>query len=182
MRATCSTRCRRSTPTRFSCPSTDPCSRVSSAPSGRTTTSASSCRCGSPDLHGSHRLEPDAAHQVLTDAPVQRLDDSRSIHLQLMRQRAVGGGDDEHAAIETLSATHGSQSITDDVRERESQTLLAHLDTDTEPAQRGVDEVRQTLLGHRPPSSVSTPPLTLTWRTSSKSPTSVSGPVVVTST
>ena len=84
--------------------------------------------------------------------------------------------------VEPLGAAQLCQSITDDVRKRDPQALLAHLNPDAKPAQRGVDEVGQALLCHRFPSSVTTPSRTLKWRTSSKSPTSVSGSVVVTST
>ena len=48
-RATSSTPCRRSTATTWSCPSTDPCSPRWCALRAATTTSASSCRCASPD-------------------------------------------------------------------------------------------------------------------------------------
>src|SRR6202051_5236913 len=99
-----------------------------------------------------------------------------------MRQRSVGRGENQHAAVEPFSAPQLGESITDDVCERDPQALLTHLHADAEPAQRRVDEVGQALLGHRRASSVTTPPRTVKWRTSVKSATSSSGSVVVTST
>ena len=70
----------------------------------------------------------------------------------------------------------------DDVGEREAQTFLAHLAAHTETAQRGIDEVGETLLGHVRSSCVTTPARTVWYRTSSKSATPGTARRVVTNT
>ena len=107
-RGTCWTRCRRSTPTRCILSFNGSLQPGVIRPVGKRRLPLHH-HAGAGRLDGcasrpraSHRRETDPAHEVLTDAPVERGDDSRGIHLQLMRESRVRCRDEQHTAIEPL--------------------------------------------------------------------------------
>ena len=101
------------------------------------------------------------SHEVLTHTPVERVDDARRVHLQLMRECTVGGGDEQDAAVKSLRAAERRQAGADHFGEREAQPLLAHLAANAEAAQRRVDEIaRDAPRSCRRLPSVTTPPRT----------------------